>query len=85
MESSRYLLTAPVGGGGEVAGGAWAHPWGVGTLIPGGVRRQVFKAFLGLPFLKVGGRPRLNPGATGSGSLLQQAPYSEGESGKTGY
>lgn len=55
---------------------------GCWDLLPGVVEVAGVQGLPRPSFLKVWGRPRLNPGATGSGSLLQQDPYSEGESGK---
>lgn len=58
--------------------GALGPSVGCWDLIPGRVRRQVFKAFLGLPSWKVGGRPRLNPWCNrlwltvAAGSLLRR-------------
>lgn len=87
----RCLLTAPVGSSGEVEGGLCAHRWGVWASAQEGSRRQVPKAFLGIPFLR--GREQtkvicqnngLRPTAV-AGSLLRmggQEKQASGEGGK---
>lgn len=85
-ERGRLLLTAPVGGAGEVAGGLHNRQWGAGISAQGRWRRQVLRDFSG-HFI-----PEREPVRRGytleqerSGHLLQQVPYSEWGLGKVGF